>query len=113
MDCIFCKIVQGEINADIVYQDDAILAFRDLNPQAPQHILIIPRRHIATTNDLETGDGELVGGLFLAARHIAQELGVAHDGYRLVMNCNHLAGQTVFHIHLHLLAGRAMQWPPG
>lgn len=113
MECIFCKIAQGEINADIVYQDDDVLAFRDLNPQAPQHILIIPRRHIATVNDLEAQDAERVGKLFLAARHIAAELGVADEGYRLVMNCNRLAGQTVFHIHLHLLAGRAMQWPPG
>ncbi len=113
MDCIFCKIASEEIKADVVYQDEDVLAFRDLNPQAPHHVLVIPRRHIATVNDMGPDDAELVGKLFLGAKHVAAQLGVAEEGYRLVMNCNRLAGQTVFHLHLHLLAGRAMQWPPG
>lgn len=112
-DCLFCKIVNGEIPADKVYEDDAVLGFKDINPQAPHHVLFIPRRHISTINDLENSDAELVGKLYLAARDHANSLGVAQEGYRTVMNCNALAGQTVFHIHLHMLAGRAMQWPPG
>ncbi|WP_127478269.1 histidine triad nucleotide-binding protein [Sulfurivermis fontis] len=113
MNCIFCKIAAGEIPATIVHQDEHVVAFRDLNPQAPTHILIIPRRHIATVNDLAEADAATVGRLFLAARRIAAELGFAADGYRLVMNTNAAAGQTVFHIHLHLLAGRNFAWPPG
>ncbi len=112
-DCIFCKIASGEIPANVVYQDDDVLAFRDLNPQAPTHILVIPRKHIATTNDLQPEDAELVGKLYLAAKQIAAEEGLAEKGYRTVMNCNREAGQTVFHIHLHLLGGRHMSWPPG
>ncbi len=113
MSCIFCKIAAGEIPATIVHQDDSVVAFRDLNPQAPTHILIIPRKHIATVNDLDEDDAAIVGRLFLAARKLADELGFADDGYRLVMNTNAGAGQTVFHIHLHLLAGRNFGWPPG
>ncbi|GAB4297560.1 MAG: histidine triad nucleotide-binding protein [Thiohalomonadaceae bacterium] len=113
MNCIFCKIAAGEIPATIVHQDEHVVAFRDLNPQAPTHILIIPRRHIATVNDLAEADAATVGRLFLAARRLAAELGFADDGYRLVMNTNAAAGQTVFHIHLHLLAGRNFTWPPG
>ncbi len=112
-DCIFCKIVDGDIPAEIVYQNDEVLAFRDLNPQAPLHVLIIPKKHIATINDLENEDAHTVGQLYLAAKAIAQQEGVAEDGYRVVMNCNSLAGQTVYHIHLHMLAGRGMSWPPG
>lgn len=112
-DCIFCKIVSGDIPGDIVYQDDDVLAFRDLNPQAPTHILIIPKKHIATVNDLQPEDAELVGRMYLAARQIAKDEGIAEPGYRAVMNCNREAGQTVFHIHLHLLGGRPMGWPPG
>ncbi len=112
-DCIFCKIIAGDIPADIVYQNDDVLAFRDLNPQAPLHVLVIPKKHIATINDMTATDAELVGKLYLAAQQIARQEGVADDGYRTVMNCNELAGQTVFHMHLHLLAGRAMNWPPG
>jgi len=112
-DCIFCKIVNKEIPAQIVYEDDEVVAFKDLNPQAPHHLLFIPKRHISTINDLQTSDAALVGQLYLAAKKHAQELGVAEDGYRTVMNCNRLSGQTVFHIHLHMLAGRAMYWPPG
>jgi histidine triad (HIT) family protein len=113
MNCIFCKIAAGEIPATIVHQDEHVVAFRDLNPQAPTHILIIPRRHIATVNALSEADAAVVGHQFLAARRIAAELGFAEDGYRLVMNTNAAAGQTVFHIHLHLLAGRSFAWPPG
>ena len=101
MDCLFCKIAGGDIPGDIVHQDDEVVAFRDIAPQAPHHIVIIPRRHIATVNDLDEASHALVGRLFLVARNIAAELGVAEDGYRLVMNCNSHGGQTVFHIHLH------------
>ena len=113
MSCLFRKIASGELNSEIVYQDDAVVAFRDINPQAPQHILIIPRKHIATVNDATPEDVALLGKLILTAQRIAEELGVAVNGYRLVMNCNGHGGQTEFHIHLHLLAGRAMHWPPG
>ena len=112
-DCLFCKIGAGEIPADIVHETDEVVAFRDINPQAPTHVLIIPKRHIATINDLEGGDTDIVGKLFLAAKEIAHEAGFAEPGYRVVMNCNGHGGQTVFHIHLHFLAGRQMQWPPG
>ena len=113
MTCLFCKIANREIDADIVYEDVDVVAFRDIHPQAKHHILVIPRRHIATLNDADDSDAELVGRLMLAARHLAKELGVAEDGYRLVMNCNRDGGQTVFHVHLHLLAGRPFHWPPG
>ncbi len=112
-DCIFCKIISGDIPGDIVYQNEDVLAFRDLNPQAPTHILIIPKKHISTINDLQAEDAELVGKMFLAARQIAKDEGIAEEGYRTVMNCNAGAGQTVFHIHLHILGGRGMNWPPG
>jgi histidine triad (HIT) family protein len=112
-DTLFGKIVAGEIPADIVYEDDDVLAFRDVAPQAPTHILVIPRRPIPTLNDLEPGDAELVGKLFLAAKKIAAAEGIAQAGYRTVINCNAAAGQTIYHLHLHLLGGRPMQWPPG
>jgi len=112
-DCIFCKIVTGEIPGDIVYENDDVLAFRDLNPQAPTHILVIPRRHIATINDLQDADAELLGKMYLAAKEIAKKEGIVEVGYRTIMNCNAGAGQTVFHIHLHVLGGRQMNWPPG
>ena len=111
--CIFCKIAEGQIPAEVVYEDDQVLAFRDLNPQAPLHVLVIPRRHISTINDLGPGDAELVGRMYLAAQKVANETGFSTRGYRTVMNCNSEAGQSVYHIHLHVLAGRAMQWPPG
>lgn len=111
--CIFCKIAAGEIPADVVYEDEEVLAFNDLNPKAPTHVVIIPREHIATLNDLEERHTALVGRLFLAAREIAREQGFDGPGYRTVINCNRQAGQSVFHIHLHLLAGRLMGWPPG
>ena len=112
-DCLFCKIRDGEIPADIVFENDDVLAFRDVNPHAPTHILIIPRKHIATVNDLSVEDELIMGKLFSVAKVIAAEEGVSDDGYRLVINCNEKAGQTVFHIHMHLLAGRRMTWPPG
>jgi histidine triad (HIT) family protein len=110
---IFSKIIRQEIPAPLLYQDDLVSAFRDINPQAPLHALVIPRKHIATINDLQADDAALVGKLFLAAKQVAKEAGYAEDGYRVVMNCGLDAGQTVFHIHLHILAGRALSWPPG
>jgi histidine triad (HIT) family protein len=112
-DCLFCKIRDGEIPADIVFESDDVLAFNDVNPQAPIHIIIIPKKHIPTINDVEDGDELVMGKLFSAAKIIAGQKAVSDDGYRLVVNCNEKAGQTVFHIHMHLLAGRAMTWPPG
>ena len=112
-DCLFCKIRDGEIPAEIIYENDDVLAFRDVNPQASTHVLVVPRKHIATVNDLEDEDAEIMGQLFLAAQDIAAYEGVAQDGYRLVVNCHARAGQTVFHIHMHLLGGRNMTWPPG
>ena len=112
-DCLFCRIETGQIPASIVYQDDRLMAFQDLNPKAPLHVLIIPRRHIATLNDLTAGDDSLVGEMIRRAAAIAQEHGYADRGYRTVFNCNREAGQSVFHVHLHLLAGRSMAWPPG
>ncbi|MEA3276401.1 MAG: histidine triad nucleotide-binding protein [Pseudomonadota bacterium] len=112
-DTIFGKIAAGEIPADIVYQDEDLVAFRDVDPQAPTHVLVIPRKPIPTLNDLEPEDAELVGKMFLAAKKIAAQEGIAESGYRMVMNCNAGAGQTVFHLHLHVLGGRRMQWPPG
>jgi histidine triad (HIT) family protein len=113
MDCLFCKIAAGEIPAKILYQDARIIAFDDINPQAPQHKIIIPRQHISTINDLQTEDNDLVGYMVQSAARFAQELNIADSGYRLAMNCNADGGQTVFHIHLHLLGGRRMTWPPG
>ena len=112
-DCLFCKIVSGEIPADVVFENDHVLAFRDINPQAPTHVLIIPRRHVATINDLTAEAADDVGRLFLAARDIAAEAGIADSGYRVAMNCNVDGGQSVYHLHLHLLGGRRMSWPPG
>jgi histidine triad (HIT) family protein len=112
-DCIFCKIAAGEIKAQRVYEDDRVVAFRDLNPQAPLHVLVIPREHIATTNDLTPDQAPLVGQMVLAAQRVAAQEGIAQRGYRTVLNCNAEAGQSVFHIHLHLLGGRPMGWPPG
>ena len=112
-DCLFCKVVDGDLPADIVYENDSLIAFRDIAPKAPTHILLIPRRHIATMNDLQESDISLAGELFTTAAQIAADEGLAEDGYRVVMNCNEAAGQSVFHIHLHLLGGRPMSWPPG
>ncbi|MGY6629850.1 MAG: histidine triad nucleotide-binding protein [Wenzhouxiangella sp.] len=112
-DDLFLKIIDREIPADIVFENDDILAFRDISPQAPTHILIIPKRRIPCINDVEPGDAELVGRMVLAARELAAAEGISDDGYRLVFNCNQNGGQSVFHIHLHLLGGRALSWPPG
>jgi len=112
-DCLFCKIRDGEIPCDKVYENEDVIAFRDVNPQAPTHILVVPRKHIATVNDLEDVDKDVVGKMMLAAKKISADEGIAEDGYRLVLNCNSKAGQTVFHIHMHLMGGRVMTWPPG
>ncbi len=112
-DCLFCKMVSGEIKPDLLYEDDHVLAFNDINPQAPTHFLVIPRQHVATLNDLEDSHAEMVGRLYLAAQKIAKEKGISEAGYRTVMNCNKGAGQTVWHVHLHVLGGRNLGWPPG
>ncbi len=112
-ECIFCRIASGEIPAQIVSQDEDLVAFRDLNPQAPVHVLIIPRKHIATLNDLEDEDASMIGRIWARIPKIAAGLGVAEEGYRTLVNCKEAAGQVVFHIHWHLLGGRAMGWPPG
>lgn len=112
-DCLFCKIATGEMKADLVLSDDRVVAFRDINPQAPTHVLVIPRKHIPTINDLKDGDADLIGRLFLAAQRIATEEGLSEKGYRVTMNCMEGAGQSVFHVHLHLLGGRRFSWPPG
>ena len=112
-DCLFCKLIRRDIPAALVYEDDRVVAFNDINPQAPTHVLIVPKRHIATLNELSTEDDGLVGELVRRATAIAGERGLSAGGYRTVFNTNRDAGQTVFHIHLHLLGGRAMAWPPG
>ena len=112
-DCLFCKIIDREIPGDIVYENEHVLAFNDINPVAPVHILIIPKEHISTLNDLEENHTQTMGELFLAAKAIALKEGLSDSGYRTVFNCNEDAQQTVFHIHLHLIGGRKMTWPPG
>jgi len=112
-DCLFCKIVAGEIPANVIYQDDHVLAFEDINPQAPTHTLIIPREHLATLDELDESKEAIAGKILVAARNIAREKGLDDRGYRLVANCLESAGQTVFHIHFHLLGGRNLGWPPG
>lgn len=111
--CLFCRIIQGEIPAEIIYQDEKVLALNDIQPQAPVHKLIIPKQHIATINDLKPEDKLLIGHMVQTASTLAVQQNINQEGYRLVMNCNHNGGQTVFHIHLHLIGGRALQWPPG
>jgi histidine triad (HIT) family protein len=111
--CLFCKILAGDIPADIVHESGSAIAFRDINPQAPTHVVIIPRKHIATINEISSEDHAVVGSLYSTAREVAAAEGLSEDGYRTVMNCNAAAGQTVFHIHLHLLGGRTFSWPPG
>lgn len=112
-DCLFCKIVNGDIPAEKVYETDDIIAFKDILPQAPLHCLIIPRKHIETLNDITEADHELIGKIYAVAKKIVTEAGFAQEGYRVVSNCNKAAGQTVFHIHFHVLAGRELKWPPG
>ena len=113
MSCLFCKIINREIPASIVYEDDQILAFNDIGPQAPTHVLVVPKKHIATLNDVQDIDARLVGTLVQRAAAIAKERGIDAAGYRTVFNTNRDAGQTVFHIHLHLIGGRSLGWPPG
>lgn len=113
MDCLFCSIANKDIPADVVYEDDQVIAFRDINGQAPTHVLVIPRKHIATINDIAPEDNALIGHMVQIAKKIAAAEGAADNGYRLVMNCNDDGGQTVYHIHMHVLAGRGLQWPPG
>ena len=112
-DCLFCRIIRKEIPASIVYEDEHVLAFNDINPQAPLHVLVIPKRHIDSLNALAPGDDALVGEVVRRAAAIARDKGFADRGFRTVFNTNAEAGQTVFHIHLHLLAGRGLTWPPG
>ncbi|WP_298627463.1 histidine triad nucleotide-binding protein [uncultured Legionella sp.] len=113
MTCLFCKIAQGELPATVVFEDNNIMAFRDIRPQAPAHLLIIPKRHIATINDVVDDDAQLLGAMILRARKLAESEGISEIGYRLVFNINSGGGQEVYHIHLHLLGGRQMTWPPG
>ncbi len=112
-DCLFCKIIAGEIPGSIVYQDDRVVAFNDINPQAPMHVLIVPKRHIPSLNDLKPADDALIGEMVRRAGLVAKEKGYDSRGYRTLFNTNREAGQTVFHVHLHLLAGRPLAWPPG
>ena len=112
-DCIFCRMARKEIKTNIVYEDDEILAFRDINPQAPTHILIIPREHIPTVLDIKEKDVSLMGRLYMVAAELARKENIDQPGFRLVVNCNRDAGQAVFHLHLHLLGGRRFNWPPG
>ena len=113
MDCIFCKIVEKTVPADIVFENDTVMVFNDINPRAPIHQLIIPKNHIATANDIQATDQLVIGEIFTVAAVCAKEQGFAENGYRLVMNCNQHGGQEVYHIHLHMLAGKQLSWPPG
>jgi histidine triad (HIT) family protein len=112
-DTIFGKIARGEMETDLIYEDEDVVAFRDISPQAPTHVLVIPRKPIPTLNDLDEEDAALVGKLVLVAKKIAGQEGIAEAGYRTVINCNAAGGQAVYHLHLHLLGGRDMRWPPG
>ena len=111
--CIVCRVAAGDVPAKKAYEDDVIVAFHDIDPRAPVHVLLVPRKHIASVNELDAADSELIGKLYMAAKNLAQELCVASSGYRLVLNTGADAGQSVDHIHLHLLGGRSMKWPPG
>jgi histidine triad (HIT) family protein len=111
-DCLFCKIVAGDVPAQKIHEDDDVVAFKDIRPQAPVHFLVVPRRHVASLDAAAEGDGALLGRALLAIRKLARELDVA-DGYRVVTNCGARAGQSVFHLHFHVLGGRALDWPPG
>lgn len=112
-DCLFCGIIRGDLKGDIVHRDESVVAFRDINPKAPVHILIVPRKHVATLLDLEKADKGLIGDVFFVASQLAKDLGIADDGFRVVINCGAGAGQSVFHVHFHLLGGRSLTWPPG
>jgi len=112
-DCLFCKIAAGEMETDFVYQDKKVVVFKDLNPQAPVHLLIVPKKHISDLNNLQSEDNELIGHIYQVAKKMAAKYDVSDSGYRLVSNCGDDGGQTVYHIHFHLLGGRELQWPPG
>lgn len=112
-DCLFCKINNGDISAEILFQDDDVTVFKDVSPQAPVHFLVIPKKHITTINDLQSDDAALIGKMMLAAKNMAADLGIAESGFRTTMNCNSDGGQSVYHIHLHVLGGRQLNWPPG
>lgn len=112
-DCLFCGVIKGDVKGSIVYQDNSVVAFKDINPKAPVHLLIVPRKHIATLLDLQQEDKSLIGDIFSVANQLAKDQGIAKDGFRVVVNCGAGAGQSVFHIHFHLLGGRPMTWPPG
>ena len=112
-ECLFCGIIEGKIKGEVVYQDDTVVAFKDINPRAPVHLLIVPRKHIATLLDLDPADGALIGNIFQVAARLARDHGIAKGGFRVVVNCGAGAGQSVFHIHYHLLGGRSFTWPPG
>lgn len=113
MACLFCSILEKKIPANVIYEDEHALAFRDINPQAPTHVLVIPKKHIGSIHEMEPGDVTIVGQTMLAARHVAEKEGLVKDGFRLVINDGEHAGQTVHHIHVHVLGGRALSWPPG
>ncbi len=112
-DCLFCNIIAGKMETEFIYEDDKVVVFADINSQAPVHYLIVPRKHVPTIMDLKKSDNELVGHIYQVATHLAEETGIAEDGFRVVSNCGKAGGQSVFHIHFHLLGGRSMQWPPG
>ena len=112
-DCVFCGIIEGRIKGKIVYRDDSVVAFRDANPKAPVHILLVPRKHLSTLLDLEHEDKGLMGEIFYLANQLAKQEGISQDGFRVVLNCGAGAGQSVFHLHFHLLGGRPFSWPPG
>nr|WP_298521882.1 histidine triad nucleotide-binding protein [uncultured Halomonas sp.] len=113
MECLFCKMIAREIEPDVVFEDEHVLAFNDINPQAPTHVLIIPKKHISTLNDIEENDLAVIGRLQYTAAQLARKFGFADDGYRIVMNCNEHGGQSVYHIHMHLMGGRRFSWPAG
>jgi len=112
-DCLFCKISSGKTDTELIYEDEKVVAFEDINPKAPVHMLIVPKKHIPTLNNLKMTDKELIGHIYQVAAALAEKNGIAQDGYRIVSNCNEDGGQTVFHVHFHLLGGRQLQWPPG
>ena len=113
MECIFCNIIDGKVPSKEIYRDDVYYAFEDINPQAPVHFLIVPIKHIPTVNDITEEDKDLIGGMLLLAKKLAKEKGVSESGYRLILNCQKDAGQVIYHIHLHIIGGRVMKWPPG
>lgn len=112
MDCLFCKIIKSEIPSKVIYEDEQVYAFHDIDPKAPVHFLVIPKKHIATLNDLQIEDEQLLGHMMFVSQKLAKELG-CEDGFRVVINCNELGGQTVYHIHMHILGQRQLDWPPG